>query len=150
MIDKTFVVSYGIFAVVTWAVLLVILGWKLDNRYLRPVLYGVLFGAGSQLLFGVGVLGLILGGMLTGYMISAFSEAGLLQFRGGSLTGLIIDSSFLLAMSVYLAAERPDVSGTLVQLCATTIVFLFRDLMLAGLGGLLGGVLRKFMAPRPT
>jgi len=150
VIDKTFVSAYGIFAVVTWSMLLVILGWKLDRRYSRPVLYGVIFGAGSQLLFGVGVLGLILGGVLTGYMVSAFVGTGLSQFRSGSLTGLIIDSSFLLAMSIYLAAEQPEITGTLAQLCTTTLVFLFRDLMLAGLGGMLGGALRKFMTPRPA
>jgi hypothetical protein len=150
VIDRAFVAGYGTFAVVMWSVLLVALGWKLGERYLKPILCGVLFGLGTQFLFGVGIFGLILGGMLTGYMLAGLQIGGLSQLRGGSLTGLIMDASLLLAMGLYLVVKEPEVAGTFAQLCTLTAALLFRDLMLAGIGGMLGGALRKLMAPRPA
>ncbi len=142
MIDKAFVAGYAIFVCVLWSALLLLLGRKLDARFTRPVLYGALFALITQFLFGAGIVGLFLGGVIAGYAVAGIAPSSLTRLRSGTLAGLIADASFLLAVALYLAANFPDVSTPFVGLCSTTLVLLVRDLLIAGLGAVVGGLLK--------
>lgn len=146
------------FATALVEVLLFVLIRGLDRqRYFRPVLYGVLFGFGSFVLFGAGIVSFMLGGMIAGYILAREVGGFFKHFRAGALSGLLM-YSFFIAYSIILIVHSPaqviqpmaesgDLHVHFVGLCVVTGIFLFQGIVLVGAAAGLGGILRKFLAP---
>lgn len=156
MDDFQLALAYGAFMLAATCVLLLLLSWKLDRkRYIRPVVYGFIFGAGCSVLFGGGTISFLFGGILTGYLLSREVGNWLLQFRAGAMNAVLIDAIiFLEAVIVLLtrgaveALGQPAGSEDLFWLYGSTAIVLSRDIFVIGGGAVVGGLLRKFLSPK--
>jgi hypothetical protein len=165
MDDTQFVMAYGAFVAALMAVLLLILATGLDRkRYLRPVLYGFFFGAGSNLIFGGGVVSFLMGGAVTGYVLSRDVGNWLQQFRAGAINGTLVLASLFLALVLILqvngathiaeqalaSGELISLSSNLISLYVNSVLIVFQNITIVGAGAVLGGILRKLLAPKPA
>ncbi|MEM1518573.1 MAG: hypothetical protein QW789_05600, partial [Nitrososphaerota archaeon] len=64
---------------------------------MRPVIYGLMMGLIGQF-FGIGLFGLLIGGMLAGYLLSKTGRGAMDGFKGGGMSGLLMNLSTLLAL----------------------------------------------------
>ena len=156
MDDFQLALAYGAFMVAVTCVLLLLLSRGLDRkRYLRPVVYGFIFGAGCNLLFGAGPFSFLFGGVLTGYLLAREVGNWLLQFRAGAINAVLIDTGICLAVVLILFTRGAlDAMGTaagsegMFWLYRSTALTLFRDITTVGGGAVVGGLLRRFLAPK--
>lgn len=163
MDDLTFWSLYSAFGVALIGALLFLLARRLDRqRYLRPVLYGFLFGAGVGFLFGGGIFAFLMGGAVTGYLFSREVGGWWTQFRAGGLNGgLLMLSPFLANSCILFTRGISEIAETIAQnlgrlVAHEEILFslyggMFLDVFLlvaiVGMGAVLGGMLRKFLKP---
>ncbi len=156
MDDFTFGLLYGVVAMALVGVLLFLLGRKLDRRlYLRPVLYGFFFWAGVNVLFVGGIFSFLVGGAVTGYFLAREVGEWGNQFRAGGLSGTLIICSLLLANILILFTRGvSDISVSPVSheevlflLYGDMLIYAFMLLAIAGIGAVLGGLLRKLLKP---
>jgi len=158
MDDFQLALAYGAFMLAVSCVTLLLLSWKFDRkRYLRPVIYGFIFGAGCNVLFGGGTISFLFGGILTGYLLARGVGNWLLQFRAGAMNAVLIDAvMFFEAVLILLTRGSVEAlgetagSGGLFWLYGSTIFVLFRDITVIGAGAVVGGLLRKLLSPKTT
>jgi hypothetical protein len=147
----------------TWVtVLLVLVGGMMylcsrgipRAHYLTPVLWG--FCLGFFLTFmGAASIGIMAGGAIAGYIFAKTTPKRTTHLRIGCMTGFI----FLLVVGVaftYFFVEFPELFGLKYSLTQIEVFRLLASVafynlvyfsLLAGLGAVLGGVLRKLFAP---
>jgi hypothetical protein len=156
MDDFQLALAYGAFMVAVTCVTLLLLSWRLDRkRYLRPVIYGFIFGAGCSVLFGANPVSPLFGGILTGYLLAREEGNWLLQFRAGAMNAVLIDLIiFLRAVLILLTRGSVEALGQaagsegLFWLYGSTIFVLFGDITVIGGGAVVGGLLRKVFSPK--
>ncbi len=164
MDDTTFILAYGTFAVAVVGVLLIVLTRGIDRkRYLRPVVYGMIFGGLCMILFFAGIFALLISGVITGYLLAREITSGWSQFRGGALNALLLESSFIIAnislliirsVSWFLtdltqSMGRPvGHEELLFSLYGVTLMDTLFVVAVVGVGAVLGGMLRKLLKPR--
>ena len=163
MDDNTFFFAYSIFAAAVIGVLLFLLARRLDRKlYLRPVVYGLIFGGLCMILFRAGIIALVLGGVLTGYLLAREVGGAWNHFRAGALNAVLLGSSFIItqislfairSVSWYLT-ELTQRMGRLVaheellySLFGITFLDIFFAVAIVGVGAVLGGMLRKLLTP---
>lgn len=163
MDDVSFILAYGTFAVAVIGVLLIALVRGVDRkRYLRPVIYGMIFGGACLVLFGGGIFAFLVGGVLTGYLLARNVGGSWNQFRGGAINAVMLESSLFLAdlslltirsVSWYLTyltqnLGRPvSYEELLFSLYGGTFINTLLFIMVVGVGAVLGGMLHKFLKP---
>lgn len=163
MDDTQFMLAYGIFAAAVIGGLLFLLSMRLDRkRYLRPVVYGVIFGGLCSILLLGGFIAFLLGGAITGYFLAREIGGGWNHFRAGAIEALMFESSLTLAnislfairsVSWYLTdltqkLGRPvGHEELLYSLFGVTLLDIFFIVAIVGMGAVLGGILRKVLKP---
>jgi MFS family permease len=157
MDDFTFGLLYSVFGAALIGVLLFLLTRGLDRRrYLRPVLYGFFFGAGTSVLFGGGIFAFLMGGVITGYFLTQEVGGWRQQFRAGGLNGTLLISSLILAYTHFFFTrgiqDIVDLSAVthgwvLVFFYVSTLLRAFMVIVIVGMGAVLGGILRKLLKP---
>ena len=149
MDDFTFGLLYSVFGAVLIAVLLFLLARGLDRkRYLRPVIYGFFFGAGTNMLFVGGIFAWLIGGAVTGYLLAREVNSWWSQFRAGALNGtLLISSSILAVMYLSFTQVITKTNEELFLLYGDTLFYAFMLIAIVGIGAVLGGTLRKLLKP---
>jgi hypothetical protein len=164
MDDNQVLLVYGILSAVVTSVSLFILTRRLDRKkYLRPVIFGLLFGDGCLFLFGAGVFAFLIGGVLTGYLLAREVGEGWSQFRAGALNGLMVELSVVIANVTLLAIKgaswflttltqnlgRPvEAEELLSSLGLATVLDVVFMMVVVGAGAMVGGLLRKAFAPK--
>jgi hypothetical protein len=160
MIDFTLVrVVYGAFSIVLVAALMFVLTRGLrKTRYIRPVLIGFIFGMGCAVMFGAGIFGLFMGGVLAGYLFA--SEVGVWgkHMRAGGLAGVLFmpnicfETAYGVEVTTAKLAEElgrlPSTSELLAWMCGETFISAIFFIAVLGIGAILGGFLRKALKPR--
>jgi len=139
VMESSTIAGYSTFAVVLWSLLFILLSRRRGRDFFRPVVYGFMLGTLAYF-FGAGIFGLLVGGMLAGYLISKRGLKSLESFRGGGLVGLLIDSSTMLAVGLIMAFRDPWIES-LGQLCSAVSFVVFRDVVFGGLGGMIGWII---------
>ncbi len=163
MDDTTFVLAYGIFSAAVFGILLFLLLRGTDRkRYLRPVVYGVIFGGLCSILFISGIVAFLLGGAITGYLLAREVGGTWNHFRAGALDAVLLESSFVIANTVRFITlsvswflttlsqglGRPvGYEEFLYNSFAITIYDVFFVIAIVGVGAVLGGMLRKLLKP---
>ncbi|MEM1823314.1 MAG: hypothetical protein QXU01_03010 [Candidatus Hadarchaeales archaeon] len=144
MTDTAFLVGYSIFAGLTWLILFVLLAIRSDKSFMRPVIYGLMMGLIGQF-FGIGLFGLLIGGMLAGYLLSKTGRGAMDGFKGGGMSGLLMNLSTLLALGLFIGLRDPDIIVGLGEFCSVVAFMILRDIMLAGIGGAMGVMIGNLM-----
>ncbi len=163
MDDTALILAYGTFAAAVVGVLLIVLSRGVDRkRYLRPVVYGLIFGGLCTILFGAGIFAFLMGGLVTGFFLAREVSGGWVHFRGGAINAVLIETSFVIT-NISLLVVR-SVSWTLTMwaqnlgrvvvhedllfwLYVSTLVDVFFMITIVGVGAMLGGMLRKILKP---
>lgn len=163
MDDTTFILAYSVFSAAVIGVLLFLFMKKMDRkRYLRPVVYGVVFGGLCSILFVSGFIAFLLGGALTGYLLAREVGGTWNHFRAGALDAVLLEFGFVIAnisrfvilsVSWFLttlswglgrAVEHEEL---LYSLFGVTVLDIFSVIAIVGAGAVLGGMLRKLLKP---
>ena len=134
-------------------------------HYLWPVLLGFLLGFFLVEFMGAADIGILAAGAIAGYLFARVAREWTRHFRIGCTTGLLLllVLGFLFAyLTVFylmqLLNELPELSPAysitqtemLGNLFFTTVLSLVYYSMLAGMGAVLGGMLRKLLKPAET
>ncbi|MEW6222260.1 MAG: hypothetical protein AB1476_02915 [Candidatus Hadarchaeota archaeon] len=163
MDDAQFFLIYSVTAGLVLEVSLFLMSRGLDRkRYLKPVVYGVVFGGGCLILFKAWLLSYLLGGVLTGYFLSREVAAGWSHFRAGAVNGLLLEAGLVISNAATLVIRGVSpILSTLTQtlgrtvaaeellssLMIATILDIFFIIAVVGSGAMLGGMLRKLISP---
>jgi hypothetical protein len=171
MDELTFRLIYAVFGAALLGILMFLLTRGMDRKtYLRPVLYGFFFALGGYLIFGAGIVALMLGGIIVGYMLGGKVRSGWLRFRAGGLSAVLVLIALFLPgshlfiqgsgygvfthrLSDILAAlssavgETVSAGALLYSLLMAVFFTTFLIIAVVGVGALLGGYLYRFLAP---